>query len=236
MNAQVVKYQKFEVLCKSGTIKKYREGKIGSIDNVILTDDIYTNSSKGDKAKNSDLVAAFGTDKVMDCIKVILDKGEFALTVAEKKEMVDQKRKEVINYIHKYFVDPKTNYPHPVTRIENTFQELKIVIDPFIPAERQFLDIHKKLLGKLTLKKVTMDATITIPSKFLGKCKGLIQEKGTVSSEKFGADGSADLSVTLAPGDFETLVVLLDKVTGGSANIVVDNGILPSVSSKKGKK
>lgn len=37
----------------------------------------------------------FETDNVMDCIKIILEKGEIQLTAAERKEMVDKKRNEI---------------------------------------------------------------------------------------------------------------------------------------------
>lgn len=43
-DVQVVKYkvgkQTFEVLTKPGTVLKYRKGLLGSLDNVVLTDDV----------------------------------------------------------------------------------------------------------------------------------------------------------------------------------------------------
>src|SRR5690606_5633601 len=57
---------------------------------------------------------AFGTEVVADVIKKILAEGEFQLTTAERREKVEKKRAEIINYLHKYFVDPKTGHPHPV--------------------------------------------------------------------------------------------------------------------------
>lgn len=42
-------------------------------------------------------------------------KGDYQESTKERKEKVEQKRKEIINYIHKYYIDPKTKVPHPVS-------------------------------------------------------------------------------------------------------------------------
>jgi ribosome maturation protein SDO1 len=66
----------------------------------------------------------------MDCIKIIMEKGEYNLSTAERKEKVEKKRKEIINYIHKYYTDPRSKTAHPVTRIEGALSEIKYNIDP----------------------------------------------------------------------------------------------------------
>ncbi len=90
------------------------------------------------------------------CAKIIVEKGELQLTASERKDFVDQKRAEIgietlnsvaiifllisihlVNYIHKYFVDPRAKTPHPVTRIEAALDTLKIRVDPDIPVEKQ---------------------------------------------------------------------------------------------------
>ena len=39
--------------------------------------------------------AAFGTDVVLECMKVIVEKGELQLTAAERKEKLEKKRAEI---------------------------------------------------------------------------------------------------------------------------------------------
>ena len=108
----------FEVLTRIGSVTKYRDGKLG-FDNVLFgivffvvvvtsdtnisptADEIFTNFHKGEKAKATDLLAAFGTEDVTACLKVIVDKGELQLTTAERREKSDAKKNEVVNYIHK---------------------------------------------------------------------------------------------------------------------------------------
>ncbi len=51
--------------------------------------------------------------------------------------MVEDKRKQIIQYINKNFVDPKTKLPHPIQRIENALEDVRVIIDPFKKAEDQ---------------------------------------------------------------------------------------------------
>mgnify|MGYP001030765563 FL=1 len=131
----------------------------------------------------------------------ILNDGELQLTAAERKEKVDKRHREIgmssmmlllmlpprsrarwltrirasVTYINKYYVDPKTKLPHPVTRIENALDSMKVRaanpaairrgrdtewafarqyrVDPDTPTERQVLDIMKKLPEYLPVKK-----------------------------------------------------------------------------------
>jgi len=108
---QVVRYKvgksNFEILTKPGSVLKYREGKLGW-DNVPFADVVYKNQAKGDKASAIELKAAFKTENENESMKIIAEKGELQLTTGERKDKVDKKRAEVINYIHKYYTDPKS--------------------------------------------------------------------------------------------------------------------------------
>lgn len=57
----------------------------------------------------------FGDISNEEMLKQIIMKGDYQESTKERKEKVEQKRKEIINYIHKYYIDPKTKVPHPVS-------------------------------------------------------------------------------------------------------------------------
>ena len=76
-------------------------------------------------------------------MKTIVLKGEVQLSAAERKEKMDKKRAEVLDHIHKYTLDPKTNLPHPMVRIENAISQLKVKIDSELPADKQAMEILK---------------------------------------------------------------------------------------------
>lgn len=95
---QLVRYKHgkntFEVMTNVGSVQKYRDQKLG-LDNVLQADVVWTNQSKGERAKGAELKESFNTEDIMECIRVILAKGEIQLTAAERREQTDQKRREI---------------------------------------------------------------------------------------------------------------------------------------------
>jgi ribosome maturation protein SDO1 len=156
-NKTIVKYKagksEFEIICKPETVLKYRNGKL-SRDKVLISDEIYTNSSRGNRAKEADLKKCFDTTDTSQILDKILKEGEYKLTTKENREKIDQQRRAIVHYIHKNFLDPKTNLPHPVTRIEEVLNEIKLRVDPDIPPEHQFLKVKRQINDKITLKQI----------------------------------------------------------------------------------
>ena len=142
-----------EVLTKPGTMKPYRDGKLKQ-DNVLVAEEIFSNASKFEKAKTSEIKKCCGTDNKMAAIKLILDEGIFSLNKKEMQEMQDKKRAEIINYLHKYYHDPRpeTTIPHPTERLDGVLNDLKIKIEPFESTEGQIKAILKKMQGILPMK------------------------------------------------------------------------------------
>jgi len=87
-------------------------------------------------------------------LKFILDNGEFQLNTKEMKEMQDQKYGEILNYLHKYYHDPRGEKitPHPVDRIDTVLKSLGTKIDPHLPLDQQIRPIVKKLQENLPLR------------------------------------------------------------------------------------
>eukprot|EP01107_Rhizomastix_libera_P011451 TRINITY_DN288_c3_g1_i1.p1 TRINITY_DN288_c3_g1~~TRINITY_DN288_c3_g1_i1.p1 ORF type:complete len:258 (-),score=63.44 TRINITY_DN288_c3_g1_i1:90-863(-) len=223
---QLVKYKHgkltFEVLCKVGTALKYRDGKLG-IDNTLISDDIFTHAQKGEKAKASDLQAAFGTEKIADCIKTIMDKGEIQLSTEERKEMQQQKLNEVVNYIHKYYSDPKTKTSIPVTRIQNALETLKFHADPDLPVDRQLPDILKRLPEVLPCSKQEFTGIFIIPSHLMGQAGGVLKKHCNIQSEKFDGD-NCRVRVSFVPGDYDPLMMDVNRATKGEAQFQAEDG------------
>eukprot|EP01089_Gocevia_fonbrunei_P004155 TRINITY_DN14168_c0_g1_i1.p1 TRINITY_DN14168_c0_g1~~TRINITY_DN14168_c0_g1_i1.p1 ORF type:complete len:256 (+),score=60.46 TRINITY_DN14168_c0_g1_i1:41-808(+) len=216
---QVVRYKpsrdtSYEVMTKPGNALKYREGSIGFSD-VLFSDDVFTDISKGDKPTDADLKKAFGTSNTQECAKTIVDKGELALSTAERKERVDRMKLEIINYIHKYYIDPKTKMPHPAKRIELALDQMKVTFDPFVPAEKQFHDkIEKRLPELIPVKRCEMMATITIPHSVIAACQGVLKKRCKIGKEDWNATGCT-MEISFVPGDYDALISELNTVTKG---------------------
>jgi ribosome maturation protein SDO1 len=209
----------FEVLCNPGTVLKYRDGQLG-IDKVLFAENVYKNFQTGDKAKESDLVEAFGTANEMECIQKILDQGEYSLSTKERQELVEKKRKEMITFIHKQYVDPRTKVPHPLTRIETVIKDMKLNVDPFKPAEKQVEAIYSKLVEKMPLKKTLVYASLSLKHQFIGKCMPVAHRWGQVSGEQYDHVG-VTMDLAIVPGDFDALVHELHNQTKGDYTLEI---------------
>lgn len=68
---------------------------------MLASESIFKSASKGDKASAADIKEAFGQEDQQAVLKTIVEKGELQLSAAERKEFVEKRRAEVVNYIHK---------------------------------------------------------------------------------------------------------------------------------------
>lgn len=159
------------------------------------------------------------------CKKVIED-GELELSAAERKEAVAKKRAEIVTYLHKYYTDPKAGTPHPLVRIENALDQVKFRIEADLPTDKQALEAAKKIMTILPLKKSEMGGTISLPHAHIGAAASVLKKHARVLGENY-TDTGCDYVVEFLPGDYQTLLSELGKVTGGDFNFAVD-GVEPA--------
>jgi ribosome maturation protein SDO1 len=157
---------------------------------------------------------AFGTANNDDCLKAICTKGHIQETAAERKEKTDQRRAEVVNYIHKYFINPQNNMPHPITRIELAMDQQKCHIDLDTPIDRVIEDVRKKLIEVLALKKASMDGELTVPHQHVGSVAGTLHKYVEKHSERYTADGCV-MEIGIVPGDYDAFLAEMNRITKG---------------------
>eukprot|EP01137_Pigoraptor_chileana_P006808 Opistho-2@3354 len=203
----------FEVMTHPGTVLKWRKGE-EQWANVPFAESIFKNFSKGERANAEELKAAFDTENVEECMKIICQKGAVSENAAERKEKTDKKRNEIVSYIHKYYMNPQTNTPHPAQRIELALEAMKARIDPDLPAEKQAHDILKKLVEMIPLKRTEMEGTLKIPHKHLGPAQGVIAKWAQKKSESYDSEGCT-MEIAIVPGDYDSLMTDLVKATKG---------------------
>jgi len=232
---QVVRYKhgkiNFEVACKVGTVLKYRKAQLG-FEDVLYSEEIWKDLKKGDRPSLEELMASFNTDDVKAIAKLIVDKGELQLNETERKEILEKKRNEIINYIHKYYIDPKTKTMIPVTRIDSALTEIKVRIDADQPVERQIQEIIKKLPGVLTIKRAEITGLITTTNQFSGQVAGVLKKFNvTIQGTNYTSD-NCEYSVAMVPGDYDKILSELNNTTKGSYDFKVD-GQEPLASPEK---
>ena len=206
----------FEILVKPQKALDYRAGKASAITEVLVTETIFSDANKGTRVSEENLRKAFGTTDQLKIAETILTKGTMQLTTEQRRKMVEDKRKQIIDFIARQAVDPKTNLPHPPSRIENAMEQIHYPIDPFKPMEEQAKDIIKLLRPIIPLKVEQLSVAITIPTEYAARTYGTIRTLGTIKREEWRADGSWYGVLEMPAGSYAPLLEKLGNITKGN--------------------
>jgi ribosome maturation protein SDO1 len=207
----------FEILVKPQPAFSYRLGKTTSISEVLVTDTIYTDASKGSRAAEDKLKKAFGTTDTIKIADTILKKGILQLTTEQRKQLTEEKRKQIIAFISRQCIDPRTNLPHPPLRIEQAMGEIHFSIDPFKEVEEQAKEIIKLLRPILPLKVEQVSVQIRIPPEYASKVYGTVKGFGTIKRDEWRPDGSWTAIIEIPGGLYGPLLEKLGEMTKGNA-------------------
>lgn len=175
------------------TVREFREGKIKDINSVLIdSDNVYKNFHKGDRWAMKDLEEHFQTKKIDEILLKIVSTGAPQITTEELTEDIKEKKREIIGYFAKHFVDPKTNNAVPITRIESAFDNIKAIqIDPKRSAADQAQDLLRKVLDTgLALKKKEMLMKVFVPHQHVNSVQGILHKWCTVYGQEFMEKGA----------------------------------------------
>lgn len=211
---------KFEILVKPDPALEYKLGKRTDLSNVLISEEIYSDANKGSRAASEKLVKYFKTTDSTEVAKQILSRGELNLTTDQRRKMVEEKKKQIIQYINKSFIDPKTHMPHPPLRIESAINEARVVIDPFKRPEDQVKVIIDSLRKVLPLKSETLRLTITVPPQFSAQSYNILKTTGNFVGEQWLADGSLRVTLEINAGMKGALLDRIGSATKGSAHVI----------------
>lgn len=213
--------QDFEILVDCVNALALKEGKAVDMKDVLAAEKIFSDSKKGLEASEKAMQEIFGTSDPVEIAKVIISKGEIQLTSEYRQELRDKKRKQILNLIHRNGVDPKTHAPHPLTRLENAFEEAKIHIDEYTPVEKQVQDILKKLQPILPIKFEVKELAVKISPEFAGKAYATVKSYGTLIKEEWQSSGYYVATIEIPGGLEEEFYDKLNNVCHGNAEVKV---------------
>ncbi len=162
------------------------------------------------------LQEVFGTTNPIKIASIILKKGTLQLTTEQRKQLVEDKRRQIISVISRQCVDPKTDLPHPPMRIEHAMKQIHFSIDPFRDVEEQAREIIKLLRPILPLKMEQVSVAVRIPPEYASKVYGTVKGFGVIKREQWQADGSWSATVEMPAGLYGPFLEKLGKITRGN--------------------
>jgi len=213
--------EKFEILVKPDPALDYKMGKPTPISQMLVIDEIYTDASKGTHASEEKLQKAFGTTDPGAVAEDIMKHGELQLTTEQRRQLVEDKRKQIIAFISRNCLDPRTGTPHPPLRIEQAFNQIRLVVDPFKPAEEQAKAVIEELRTLLPIRIDKMKVAVKVFPEHAAKAYGSIKGFGTITKEEWQKDGSLVALVEMPAGLYGSFIDRLGKITQGTVQTKV---------------
>jgi len=133
---------------------------------VLQTDRIFTNVSKGQFASSKDLQDAFGTTDQVKLCKLLLDKGEIQVTDVERASLLDNTSREVAAMVVDKCIDATTHRPFTLLQIRDAMKKAEFVVQPTSTrsVKQQFLDCVKALQNSkvLNIQRANMELAIIV--------------------------------------------------------------------------
>lgn len=213
--------EKFEILVKPQPALEYKMGKQLPVSQMLLIEEVYSDASKGTRASEEKLKKHFATTDPLRVAEEIMKSGELQLTTEQRRQLVEDKRKQVIAFISRNCIDPRSGTPHPPLRIEQALAQVKVSIDPFKGAEEQAKVIIEELRPLLPLKMEQMRVAVKIFAEHVAKAYGAVKTFGTITKEEWQSDGAWIGVVEMPAGVYGPFIERMGKLTQGTVQAKV---------------
>ncbi|MGV8162657.1 MAG: ribosome assembly factor SBDS [Candidatus Nanoarchaeia archaeon] len=225
----LVKYQKFgltfELVVDPDLAIAYKTSGSKSEEefrSMLRAEKIFFDAKKGELADEEEVMKVFGSKDFFKVARKMVEGGEIQLTAEYREQLRAEKRKNIIQMIHRICIEPKSGLPHPVLRIENAMNEAKVKIDEYQSAEDQVQDIISKLKPIIPIKVDEKVLTLTMPLHYASKLRGTLSGYGSIESEQWLADNYI-CRIKVPAGIYADLLDELNSKTHGSVDAKIEN-------------
>jgi ribosome maturation protein SDO1 len=210
---------RFEVLIDpDAALAMKRDEFDGELEDVIAAEDVFEDASRGDRPAESDLEKVFGTTDPMEIIPEVVKRGEIQITAEQRREMQDQKRKQLITRIARNAVNPQMDdAPHPPERIERALEEAGFKIDPMEPVETQVDDALDALRPVIPIRFAEVTIAVNLPAEYAGSAQARVRKFGDLEREEWQNDGGWVGVLTFPAGMQNDFYDLVNDLTSGEA-------------------
>ncbi|NHN59286.1 MULTISPECIES: ribosome assembly factor SBDS [Halorussus] len=211
--------ERFEVLVDPDAALAIKRGEFeGELEDVIAAEDVFENASRGDRPAESALEEVFGTTDPLEIIPQVIEDGEIQITAEQRREMQDQKHKQLVNRITRNAVNPQMdNAPHPPERIESALEETDFRVDPMEPVETQVDEALDALRPVIPIRFDEVTVAVQVPADYAGSAQAKIRQFGDLEREEWQNDGGWVGVLTFPAGMQNEFYDLVNEHTSGEA-------------------
>jgi len=209
----------FEVLLDPKALDLLRQGKKVDMIKYLAVEDVFTNAGKGTHPSAEKIEEAFGTDDISAITSSIIEKGDVQVTAAQRKDILENKMKQVITYISTNAIDPQTKLPHPPMRIKLALEGSKYHVDLFRPLDKEVEMAMKVLRPILPIRFEKSKVAVKLEGTDYSRCYNDLAEAGTIQKEEWTDDGHWIGIIEIPGGALTEVTHKLKQKTKGSASV-----------------
>ncbi|WP_276271416.1 ribosome assembly factor SBDS [Haloarcula litorea] len=211
--------QRFEVLVDPDAALAIKRGEFdGDLEEVIAAEDVFEDASRGDRPPENMLEEVFDTTDPMAIIPEVIKQGEIQITAEQRREMQEQKHKQLVNKIARNAVNPQMDdAPHPPERIESALEETDFRVDPMEPVEGQVDEALDALRPVIPIRFDEVTVAVQVPADYAGSAQAQIRQFGDLEREEWQSDGSWVGVLTFPAGMQNDFYDLVNEHTSGEA-------------------
>lgn len=211
--------EKFEILVDPDLAVRYRQGDPIELEDMVAALAVFENASRGTRASDEALTKVFATTDFTAIANRIIQKGEIHLTAEQRRQMIAEKRRQVITFIARNAVNPQTGLPHPPQRIEMAMDEVRVNIDLYKSLDELVKETVKALRPILPIRFEEVRIAVKVPPDFASKAYGEIQASAQMEKEEWQKDGSWICVVRIPAGIQGDFYEMINRVTRGQGEV-----------------
>lgn len=213
------KGEHFEILVDPDYALEFKLGKPVSLDKVLITDTVFRDSKRGLRASEIALKKVFGTVDHRKAAEIILRNAEIPLTSEQRKRLIEDKKKQIIEWISRNCIDARTKAPIPPQRVELALNSANVAIDPFKEVEEQINDVLKALQRIIPIKVAVATLEITVGPEHSQKVKSTLAKVGRIIKEHYDDSGNLILQLEIPAGLQDTVISKVNEITHGEGDV-----------------
>jgi len=205
----------FEILVDPELALEFKKGKDISVENILAVSEIFKDARKGERIPERELMKHFGTTDIYRIAEEIIKNGDIQITTEQRRKLVEENKKQIAYMISRKGVDPKTNLPHPISRILNAMEEARVNIDPFKPPKEQFESVLERIREIIPIKVETVEIAVKVPIQYAGRVNSVLRNMVLIKKEEWKGDGW--IAVIQIPSGMQSeIYAKLNELTSGS--------------------
>jgi ribosome maturation protein SDO1 len=205
--------KEFEIIVNMEKALAFRKGENVIVNEFLEIDQIFSDSKKGFKAAENDLIKAFGTADPEEIAKKIIKEGEILLTQDYRDEQQEKRVNQVVDFLAKNAIDSQSGRPHTPDRIKSALEQAHVNIKN-VPMEEQINEIIGKISSIIPIRIETKKVKLLIPAIHTGRAYGIIAPYK--AEENWLNNGALEVIVNVPAGMIIDFYEKLNSVTHGA--------------------